>query len=204
MQKIFTILIPCLLAALMLLTGCAHYPLNMTEEEWVRLTPGQQLDARERQAKIDKAHALEMEKMRLKEEAKMAEQARLEEEQDIEAGMIARFGDICMGGSRCPDKDKKEHIYSLRQFVYVDKIVFTAHDNVGKKHNATIDIFADRLPVAEDLDIKQRGGEQTIFVGEITRNIIFRIHNDDEVKISEVKVFGSPFRMDDPKIIITK
>ncbi len=136
--------------------------------------------------------------------AQEAEQERLEEEQEINAGMIARFDEICIGGSRCPDRDKKEHIYSLRQFVYVDKIVFTAHDNIGKKHNATIDIFADRIPVAENVDIKRHGSEQTIFVGEITRNIVIRIHNNDEVVIQRLKVFGSPFNIDKPKIIITK
>jgi len=204
MQKITTILIISLLAALMLITGCAHYPLNLTEEEWERLTPQQQLDARERQTKLDHEHALAREKMRMEQAAKEAEQARLEEEQDIDAGMIARFSEICMGGSRCPDPDKDEHIYSLRQFVYVDKIVFTADDNIGKKHNATVNIFADRLPIAENVDIKRQGSEQTIFVGEITRNIIFRINSDDEVRIHQLKVFGSPFKIDKPQVIITK
>ena len=204
MQRFTTILIPCFLAILMLITGCAHFPLNMTEEEWERLTPQQQMDARERQAKLDQERALQREKLRLEQEAKEAEQARLEEQQDIDAGMIARFGEICIGGSRCPDSDKKEHIYSLRQFVYVDKIVFSAHDNIGNKHNGTIDIFADRIPIAENVDIKRTGGEQTLFIGEITRNIIFKIRNDDEVKIRQLKIFGSPLKLDNPKFIITQ
>lgn len=186
----------------MLFAGCAHYPLNMSEEEWERLTPQQQMDARERQARIDKDHALRMEKLRLEREEEEAKQAKLEEQQDIDAGMIARFGETCIGGSRCPHSDKKEEIYSLRQFVYVDKVVFSAHDNIGNKHNATLDIYADRVRVAENVDIKRNGSEQTIFIGEITRNIIFRIHNDDEVKITQVKVFGSPLNLDKSKFII--
>ncbi|WP_210772242.1 hypothetical protein [Pseudodesulfovibrio sp. zrk46] len=200
MQNIIARIIPVFMVAL-LLAGCAHYPLNMTEEEWTRLSPQQQMDARERQARLDQERAIEMEKVRLEQARKEAEQTRLEEQQEIEAGMIAKYTGVCIGGSRCPGGEK-EHIYSLGQFAYVDKIVFKAHDNIGKKHNATVDIFADRIPVAENVDIKQHGSDHTFFVGEITRNIIVKVHNDDEVKITELRIYGSPLKLDKPRIII--
>lgn len=44
------------LASVFLLTACANnYPLGMSEDEWNRLTPAQQLDARQQQATIDQA-----------------------------------------------------------------------------------------------------------------------------------------------------
>lgn len=172
------------------MAGCAHYPLNMSEAEWNRLTPEQQLEARKEQAALDQQRALEREKLRQEQEAREAEQARLQIQRDIADGMIRQFDSVCIGGSRCPDGDEKSHIYSLGQFSFVDKIVFTAHDNVGNKHGATIAIYADRQLVADNIDIKRQGSEHTIFVGAIARNVIVRIRNDDEVYIEKLKVFG--------------
>lgn len=42
-------------SATLILAGCTTYPLNMSEDEWLQLTPAQQLEARERQAEIDQA-----------------------------------------------------------------------------------------------------------------------------------------------------
>lgn len=42
-----------LLTALIIITACASYPLGMSEDEWNRLSPQQQLDARERQARLE-------------------------------------------------------------------------------------------------------------------------------------------------------
>lgn len=45
-----------ILASALLLTACATtYPLGMSEDEWNRLNPAQQLDARQKQAAIDQA-----------------------------------------------------------------------------------------------------------------------------------------------------
>lgn len=186
----------------LLLVGCARYPLGMTEDEWNRLSTEQQLEARKEQAKLDQERAITREKARLEREAREAEQARLQEERDIANGMIATFGEVCLGGSRCPDRDKRMHIFSLREFAYVDKIELTAHDNVGNKHGGSLDLYADNQPIAENIDIKRNSSTQTLFVGAVARNIVFRVHNDDEIKIQRLKVFGQPLNGGETRIII--
>ncbi|MEN3159735.1 hypothetical protein ABC502_15250 [Alkalimonas sp. NCh-2] len=60
-----------------LIAACANYPLGMTEDEWNRLSPQQQLDARERQALLNQAeHARRAEAARHKAEQEREEQQR--------------------------------------------------------------------------------------------------------------------------------
>lgn len=197
-NRIITLLIGILLT----LTACAHYPLGMSEDEWNRLSTEQQLDARKEQAALDQQRALEREKARQEKEAREAELARLQEERDIADGMVAQFGTVCIGGSRCPNGDTKMHIYSLNQFVFVDKIVLTAHDNIGRKHGATISIHADDTLVADHVDIPRSPTSQVFFVGTVARNIVVRIQNDDEAEITRLKVFGQPVDTRSTRIII--
>jgi hypothetical protein len=46
-----------LLGVLLFLSGCAGYPLNMTEQEWKALAPGQKKETRESQDKIERHDA---------------------------------------------------------------------------------------------------------------------------------------------------
>ncbi|TVP88206.1 MAG: hypothetical protein EA348_11290 [Pseudomonadaceae bacterium] len=68
----------------------SSYPLGLSEEEWVRLSPEQQLDARSRQAEIDQA-----ERARRAEAARLAaEQQRLEQQAREERLRNAAPGDL--------------------------------------------------------------------------------------------------------------
>ncbi len=200
MQILTRLIILALLATT--LVACAHFPLGMSEAEWNRLSTEQQLDARKEQAALDQERALAREKARQEREAREAEQERLQYERDVARGMIAQFDEVCMGGSRCPDRDKKMHIYSLREFAYVDKVELTAHDNVGNKHGATLALYADNQLIVENLDIKRNGSTQTIFVGAVARNILLKVRNDDEVKVQQLKVFGQSLASGTTQIIV--
>lgn len=189
MQRYISHITLCLM---LLLGACAHYPLNMSETEWNRLTPEQQLEARKQQAAMDKERAIEREKARLAREARQVEEARIQRERDVRDGMVHQFGAVCIGGSRCPDSEKKQHIYSLHRFAFVDKIEFAAHDNIGNKHGATIAVQADDCLIEKSIDIKRAGSVHTIFVGKVARNILVTIQNDDEVMLEYLKVFGTP------------
>lgn len=68
----------------LLLAGCmTHYPLGMSEAEWNRLTPEQQLDARERQQRLSadaaqrRAEAQRLQQEQARQEAEALEQRRL-------------------------------------------------------------------------------------------------------------------------------
>lgn len=66
------------LLGLMLLSGCASYPLGMSEQEWQALTPQQQLDAREKQSELDqKAAERRAAEARLEAEREAQQQAEL-------------------------------------------------------------------------------------------------------------------------------
>jgi hypothetical protein len=49
-----------LLGVLLILSGCAGYPLNMSKQEWHALTPQQQAEAHEKQEKIGRYEADDM------------------------------------------------------------------------------------------------------------------------------------------------
>ncbi|MGL1863612.1 MAG: hypothetical protein OCC46_13895 [Pseudodesulfovibrio sp.] len=202
MQKIQYLLITGCIFILLLAMGCAHYPLDMSETEWNRLTSEQQFEARQQQAVLNHERDILRETKRLEREALKAEQIKLQHEKDVANGMIYQAGSICMGGSRCPDRDKDSHIYSLGNLAFVDTIVFSAHDNVGNKHGATLAIYADNHLVADNVDIKRQGSTQTLFVGKIARNIVIKVRNDDEVYIESLKVFGELLDPEKTRIII--
>lgn len=77
--------------AALLLAGCAtNYPLNISEDEWKRLTPQQQLDARHRQAELDQAAR----ERRAEAARKAAEQERLEQKHHQERLRNAGPGEV--------------------------------------------------------------------------------------------------------------
>lgn len=79
-----------LLFSITAITACATYPLGMSEDEWNRLSPQQQIDARERQARLDQA-----ERERRAEAARLrAEQERKAQERYQERLANAGHGDI--------------------------------------------------------------------------------------------------------------
>lgn len=75
------------LLACFIITGCNSYPLGMTEDEWLSLTPTEQSEAREKQA------AINLEKRRI-DAAKEVELARIEAERQAqyEAMINERYG----------------------------------------------------------------------------------------------------------------
>ncbi|MEQ9814159.1 MAG: hypothetical protein RLO50_15375 [Azospirillaceae bacterium] len=76
-----------LLAMLALAAACARYPLGMSEEEWLRLTPQQQHEARLADAELRRAQAAQ--RAREAEAAALAERNRL-----IDLYQRAGYGDI--------------------------------------------------------------------------------------------------------------
>lgn len=86
----FRTLIAIILSAIVI-SGCStRYPLNMSEEEWLQLSPAQQLDARERQAQLDLA-----ERARRAEQAEItAQREAAERERYLELLQDARQGDV--------------------------------------------------------------------------------------------------------------
>lgn len=173
--------------SLLFLAACASHPLGMSDEEWNRLTPEQQLDAR----KQDERNRLEREKLRLQ-EARSREEAELE--RDVADGMILSFRPeraYCMGGDKCGHDSFDELILSLRRMAEVDRVVFLADDNVGSRHDGRITVLADSVSVAADIDVKRHGDWHQVLVGRPARNITLRTQGDDEVRIYQVKVYGS-------------
>lgn len=191
-----------LMFAILLLAGCAHYPLGMPEEEWHRLTPQQQLDARKEQAALDLERYRVRETARIEEAVINADKARLRHEQDIAEGMVSHFGPVCFGGSRCPNGKSKGHVYTLGGFVFVDKIELTAHDDIGSHHEATISIAVDNRMIRRTLNIDNRGRTHTIFIGAVARNIVLKVRKNDEVVVEELKVFGERLNGDNARILI--
>lgn len=159
----------------------------MSDEEWNQLNPEQKLDAR----KQDEQNRLERDKIRL-EERHQAEQAQLQ--QDVADGMILLFHPerpYCMGGDKCGRDSFNELILSLKRMAEVDRIMFYADDNIGAKHDGLVSVYADTLLVAQDIDVKKSGKWHQVLVGRPARNIALRAQNDDEVRIHQVKVYGS-------------
>lgn len=181
----FIALMFCLLC--FLVGGCASHPLGMSDEEWSALTPEQQLEAR----KQDELLKIERERLR-QEEVQRRKEAQLQE--DIANGMIFQFlpdAPYCMGGDRCPKGSFDELILSLHKLAEVDRIVFYADDNLGSKHDGLVSVLADTVLVSEKIDIKRVGAWHQVLVARPARNITIRPIGDDEVRISQVKVFGS-------------
>ncbi len=86
----FLVRVSLLLVSISFITACANYPLGMTEDEWNQLSPQQQLDARERQARLDQAEQAQ----RAKAARHRAELERAEQQRYQEMMANARPGDI--------------------------------------------------------------------------------------------------------------
>lgn len=176
-----------LVAALFLLTGCATHPLGMSDEEWNRLTPEQQLRARQ----TEEANQLKRQELRAKEEQrKKKEQARKNKAE----GLLYRYHPkqaYCMGGDKCPKGNYGELILSLNRMAYVDKIEIHVDANVGRKHNGRLSVFADRVRVAHDIKLGRKGEWHQILVARKARNITLRAQGNDEVRVHVVKVYGT-------------
>jgi len=184
--------LPFLLWILLIVAGCAFYPLGMSEAEWNRLTPQQQLEARTKQAELDHERALLREKQRAEQEAQEREQARIQYEQDIARGMIARFSDTCLGGNKCSGSNVWERVFSLRQPTFVNSVTIEAHDNIGMKTGGVIAVYADNRLVADNVDIERKGSAYNLCIGRVVRDFTIRARTDDEVMITALKVFGKP------------
>jgi hypothetical protein len=80
--------------ALLVLAACQSYPLGMSEEEWARLTPEQQLAARMQQSEVNRANA---ERFAQAQAAERERQAMLQAEERERLESLyqeARYGDI--------------------------------------------------------------------------------------------------------------
>ncbi len=63
----------------LLLTACTSYPLGMSEEQWLALTPEQQYDAQLKQAELDRQReARRLAEQQAREQALKEQQAQLE------------------------------------------------------------------------------------------------------------------------------
>ena len=185
--------------------SCSSQPLRLTEEEWKTLSPQQQIDAREKQAKIDLERqklAAEREKIYLKQKKQLRKEER---EQDIAQGLIAEFypdNYICFGGDKCHHRSNEEKrnevVISLRTLTNIDYIQIYADDRIGHKHDAIMGVSVDHYKV-KSFDISKRTKWYQIFVGRPARNIVLRAETDDEIRLYRVKVFGSRISNDQLK-----
>jgi len=79
---------------LAMITGCAQYPLGMTEEEWNSLSPQQQYDARQQQANLDAVALKAKQEERTRQATIKATEDDLRVEQLRSIYENPRFGDI--------------------------------------------------------------------------------------------------------------
>jgi len=80
---------------LLLLTGCLNnYPLGFNEEEWMRLSPEQQLDARSQQAAIDEQKRIEREARADAERLRQAMEKQADKERIEQRYHHAQYGDV--------------------------------------------------------------------------------------------------------------
>ncbi|UZP66903.1 hypothetical protein N1030_15015 [Desulfovibrio mangrovi] len=188
-----------------LLCACVRNPLGMTDEEWQGLSSQQQMEAREKQAKLD------LEQQRLEDERRArvaAAEATMREEQrkkDLAAGMIMEIipqKPICIGGSRCGGSDTRI-ILPLKALASVDYILFLADDNIGDRHDAVVHFYADDQ-FAERVDIKKRKQWHEAFIGKMARNIVIRPEGDDELRIYHIKIFGQKHDSGNEQFIIIR
>lgn len=171
------------------LAACvAMYPLGMTEQEWNRLSPVQQLEAREKQAELDAQRRRERiaQQERKEREERQRRQAMLDD-----PNLLDFREDFCFGGEKCPDGNRESgHVLYLGGRAYVDSVEFEADDMIGHRTGGRVAVYADRHLVADNLDILRRGSHYRVRVGRICRNIILRAETDDEVRVHWIAVYG--------------
>lgn len=79
----------------LLLTGCLNsYPLGMSEEEWVRLSPDQQFQARSQQARIDEQKRMEREARAEAERLRQTMEEQAYQDRIDHSYRDARYGDV--------------------------------------------------------------------------------------------------------------
>lgn len=84
----------CSLAVVVVLAGCATYPMGLTKDQWEALSPEQQAEQRAKQTEIDAKRRAERE-ARLQEERRLAEEQRRQAEERLQAIYAnPKFGDI--------------------------------------------------------------------------------------------------------------
>lgn len=187
MRIIFNLL--ALASLLTILWGCVGlYPLGMSEAEWNRLSPQQQLEARERQAEIDERRRRERiaQQERKEREEKERRQAILDDPE-----LLGFRENFCFGGEKCPDgnRDHRSTLY-LGGLSFVDTVVFEADDNIGSRTGGKVKVYADDLVVAEGVDILRRGSRVKVRVGRMCRTITLEAETDDEVRVHWIAVRG--------------
>jgi len=78
----------------LLLAGCVVYPLGMTEEEWVLLTPAQKLEARSTQAELDEQESKRRAEKKAREDALKLERERANRAYVRRLYRDGRYGDF--------------------------------------------------------------------------------------------------------------
>ena len=103
----------------------------------------------------------------------------------------------CIGGHHCPGYRRHHHkkfSIDLKDEMEIQRIVFYAHDGVGRTNIAKVNIYVDDHSVAENIDIKRRGAYHTINLDRVFgRHITFEETGNDEAVIQRITVNYSAY-----------
>lgn len=98
----------------------------------------------------------------------------------------------CIGGWACPGyrrHNNQNFSIDLEHGVYLKEIKFYAHDRVGFKHRARINIYVDNRLVAENIDIKKTGYNHFVKIDNAFGRYITFESPYDEAVVQNITVF---------------
>ncbi len=104
----------------------------------------------------------------------------------------------CIGGHKCPGYRRhpiQRFSIDLEDDVKILKIQFDAHDAIGRRHGAKVNVYVDDLLVAQGIDIKRRRSSVVIDLKPtIGRVLTFEAASNDEAMIERIAVEYSAYR----------
>jgi hypothetical protein len=103
----------------------------------------------------------------------------------------------CIGGLHCPGYRRnaiQKFSIDLEGEMDIRRIQFDAHDGIGNRHQAAVNIYVDGHQVARGIDMKKRGSVNTVDLQRVYgRYITFEAANNDEAMIQEIVVNFSAY-----------
>ncbi len=93
-MKIKTVATMVFLNLVLMLSGCTRYPLGLSKENWLALSPSQQAEYQAKQYQIDEDRRKQEEASRIQRAQAKAEAERLEKERITAIYSNARYGDV--------------------------------------------------------------------------------------------------------------